>query len=348
LYPVGLLTTAGWYAAITSYFGPQMFGLMALVPIKKIIKNQGIGFWEGIGFIICILYGGNAEQMSVVLLFLYMIAIVYILLCKMWDKIKGIALYTAVSLFDFVYFITCPGNWNRDTTETASFFPTFGMLDIIDKLDIGVSTTLKWLYVDSQIFFIVFSIMIALLIAKKYKNIFFTILGMLPTFFLMMLGPLNNILNLIFPSSNDYSKEINFYGSFVPSKTVLYTGSIQFFLFLFITICFLIDLVLLNDTIEGLIVDICLLVIGVGSRVMIGLTPNIYVSSYRTFTSMVVCIFAVMIHVYTNGKKYFEYTYDKSNERYNSVYGTICYCMFAGFGVMGMWNWLMLVGTSFR
>ena len=46
LMPFDTLPTAGWIATTASYFGPQAFGVMALLPIKKVLDWEQIKPWQ--------------------------------------------------------------------------------------------------------------------------------------------------------------------------------------------------------------------------------------------------------------------------------------------------------------
>lgn len=46
----------------------------------------------------------------------------------------------------------CPGNSSRQLSEEATWFPTFSMLNKVDKVDIGLFTTLRNIFLDNSFY----------------------------------------------------------------------------------------------------------------------------------------------------------------------------------------------------
>ena len=68
LFPFRILYTAGWIATSTSYYGPVMFALMSLVPIRKAYDQEKIRKPALLFYSVCLIYGANTEQTCIVLL----------------------------------------------------------------------------------------------------------------------------------------------------------------------------------------------------------------------------------------------------------------------------------------
>lgn len=97
--------------------------------------------------------------------------------------------------------------------------------------------------------------------------------------------------------------DVNRYGEFVADISQLGKGIIQFEMFLLICICLCVEIFLLNDTIEDIIIDMSLAVMGVASRVMMGFSPTVYASSERTYTSLIFCFILMAVHIYSKNYK---------------------------------------------
>jgi len=297
IFPFDTLMSAGWVATTTSYFGPQAFALMSLVPIRKVFYKEPIKWWELLLYSICLLYGANAEQLCVVILGIYVVATVYFAIKKKnnWK----IWLLLLLSVGSMVYMFICPGNWQRDILETANWFPTYGMMDTIDKADIGLSTTLKWMFADGNAFIIVTCIMMAVFIWEKYKEPLFRGVAVIPVAATILFGPLNSVFSSLFPYAAYASREIDYYGAFTVAAAGKGAGMVQFSIFLAIAMCICVEIILLNDKVEGIVTDIAFIIMGVASRAMMGFSPTVYASNTRTYTTLVVCIMAVSIHIYS-------------------------------------------------
>lgn len=335
-FPFGTLMNAGWIATTISYFGPQAFALMALVPIKKVIKNEKFGFGELIVYSICLVYGANAEQTCIVLLGSYFIATIFLIYEKKYNwKIAWLTILTILSL---IYTITCPGNWSRDDVETMAWFPTFGMLDIIDKSDIGVSTTLRWMLASGKLFVIITCIMMTYFVWKRYKQPMYRFISMIPTAGVVLLGPMENVLESLFPYLGYASNEVDYYGEFTADVSKIGSGMLQFAIFLGIIACICVEIFLLNDNVQGLIVDFTLAVMAVASRSMIGFVPSVYASNERTYTPLVFCMIALSVHIYSKNILIIEKKSKKENIGKYTMYGLI---------ICGFLNLMYLVVTAF-
>lgn len=65
LFPYWQLSSAGWIATVTTYFSPIAFGMVSLIPIRRILRGEKIAWWEYVWYFGCLIYGANNEQMMV-------------------------------------------------------------------------------------------------------------------------------------------------------------------------------------------------------------------------------------------------------------------------------------------
>ena len=304
IFPFSSLITAGWVATTTTYFGPQAFSLMSLVLIKKLYICEKVKIWEYLFYMLCLIYGANTEQMCIVLFICYGIASIYFTLKK--KIFFRLYLMFMVATSSLVYTMTCPGNKVRATDEIIRWFPTYGMFDVIDKADIGISTTLKWMFLDGNILVIITCVVFAILIFKRYSNTIYRVIAIIPCIFTSMCGPLKDILCSEYPNAYIMLSDINRSGSFNASNNIgIGSGTLQFGILLLVALCISVDIILLNDSCEALLVDFVLVVSGVATRAMMGYSPTVYASSTRTYTTLFVCLLAVSIHIFANNRKYF-------------------------------------------
>lgn len=296
LFPWGILTTAGWMATAGTYFCPLAFGLMSLVPIKKVLDNERMRRREMVLYAFCLVYGSNNEQMCVVLLALYAIAAAYFLAVRRFNWAIGLQL--AICVASMAFTMTCPGNWSRDVSEEITWFPTYGMLGNIDKAEIGLSTTLKWIFAGSNLFIIALCVLMTYFVWKKYSQPLFRLIAMIPSAIVIMAGPLKDVTAKALPYASYLANDVGYYGAFDVAAKGGGIGAVQFGIFLAAAVCVCIEMMLLNDTAEGFIVDISLAAMGVASRCMMGFSPTVYASSTRTYAPMIFCMMALLVHVY--------------------------------------------------
>ena len=332
LFPFHLLTSAGWIATTGTYFGPQAFGIMALVPIKRAYDNKKLSIKEMIWFSLCLIYGANFEQMCIMLLFLYVVYTV----CMIAEKnIRWQVLwFFFLSIASMAFFLTCPGNWSRSDTENR-YFPTYGMLNFVDKVELATTRTLKWIFIDGTLVTIVFLAILAFVVIKKYKNHGYRLIASLPLAIALLLGPFNDNTKYILPKITKLNTDVGYYGSINVGARGLGIGLLQVFTFLVLSLLVLICLFLINDTIFGLVMDIALVLVGVGTGAMMGFTATIYASSGRTYSTLVFCVMLLILHTFYNNRRYFEF------KRFDLVY--------AGYGAIAISfiNLAALIMTQF-
>ena len=295
LFPGVFFVTAGWIATTTSYFGPQAFGVMAVVPLKKCLCDEKISLPEGIFYAFCMVYAANAEQMCVVLLGLYLAAAVYFIAVRKPKPLVWVML--ALALAGFIFMMTCPGNWSRKDQEILRYFPTYNMLGFIDKLDIGISTTLHWMFAEGSAAVWFICLMLTFLVWKRYREVLFRCLSVLPLAVITFAGPLKQVPEGMFPYASFISHGIEYYGAFTAAENGAGVGRIQFALFLFTALCIVLEIILLNDTPVGLASDLLLIGLGIGSRVMMAFSPTVYMSNVRTYSTLVVCLFMFAVRI---------------------------------------------------
>ena len=297
MFPFSILTSAGWICTATTYFGPQACAMMALVPIKKIFKNEIITWRAFFFYCICLIYAANVEQICAALFAFYLIAAIYFLAVK--KNNLQIWILWSLTIVSLIYTLTCPGNQNRSISEIRHWFPTYGMLNVIDKADIGLSTTLKWIFANGNLFVIIMCIMLTFLVWKKYTEPLFRAVSLVPTCLTLVLGPFKDFFFVLFPNLSYAAQDVNYYGTFNAATLRIDSGIIQFFLYLITAICICVEIILINDTIADFIVDISLIAVGVATRCVMGFSPTVYASSFRTYTNLIVCLMAASIHIYS-------------------------------------------------
>lgn len=302
LFPMINLCSAGWIATTTSYFGPMACGVMAIVPFKKFLNGNKLPLKSFILYIFALIYAANAEQMCVALLFTYFVMSFLLLKGKKFNWQALVMLI--ITIASFVFMMTCPGNWSRKTLETMNWFPTFGMLDTIDKLDIGVSTTLKWMFASGNIFIIAICFLIALFVFKRYNDILYRMIAIFPFMLTLILGPFLHITSNLFPHIALLSSEINYYGAFNVASSGVGIGMIQFGTFLLVCLFIVISIFLLNEDVSELVFDLTIIAAGFGSRLMMCFSPTVYASSNRTYNTLVVCLFIIGTQIYSKNCRF--------------------------------------------
>lgn len=313
LFPFHLMTSAGWIATTGTYFGPQAFGIMALLPMGKIAKKEALSIKEVLWFSLCLLYGANFEQMCVALVFLYGVFCVWMLVEK---NIRFESFwFFGLSVASLVFILTCPGNWGR-SGEEAELFPTYGMLGLVDKLELATSLTLKWMYLEGTLLTLFLLGLIAVVVWKKYSEPGYRLIATVPFGLSLLLGPLRDATEYLFPKVEMLTEDIEYYGAINVEHRGVGIGLLQFFVCLALSLLVLISLVLISDSLRDLIVDVCLVLAGVGTGTMMGFSPTIYASEGRTFSTLALCVMILIMHIYGKNRDVLASTFKKVDAVY--------------------------------
>lgn len=289
---IDIMSSAGWICTMTTYFVPVAYGFMALVPIKKIYKHEKISAWEYPVYIFSILYGGNIEQMMFVILVVYFFSFIFL----KSKRYKSIFLYVllACAVFNAVFTLTCPGNQTRSMSEINSWFPTWSMLDMLDKAEIAVSTTFRWILLDCNVFIIISCIALAVCIFRKYDNVLFRTISVIPVFVTVGLGVFNSSLASAYSGISSFTGQIPFYGLSTPDGSGELV--VQWIFMCMTILCIALEIFLLQYTTKGLCITFVLILAGFASRCAMALSPTIYASAGRTYSVMCYCFIGAVFY----------------------------------------------------
>lgn len=299
LLPWQIYKTAGWIAASATYFIAAAVGVAAFIPIARAYRNEKSSAAENIFCTLALIFAANIEQVMAVALGIYLIADIYFIAAKKFRPILGTQLL--VCILSAVYTFLCPGNEVRNSLETPTWFPTFPQLDMIDKADIGLFSTLNSLFVsDIQPFVIAVALVLTYLGFRKYKDAFYRVIFVLPSALLILLGPAYDSFTAnIFPFIQKDYAYVSEMGLITPDSAGSLSSVFGAALMLGILMLILVCVILISDSVFNLVSNILILGIGLASRIAIGFSPTVYASSTRTFSVLYFCMLVFAVKIFT-------------------------------------------------
>ena len=252
-------------------------------------------WWEYIIYSCALGYSANHEQTLILLFSCYFIASVYFCFIK---KARFYLVFQwIITVLSGIFIFICPGNYVRSKAEAGNYFVTYGMLDFVDKLDLGLTSSLKWLYMGQNVFVIVICVALTVFVWKKYNQMLIRIVALVPSLMLIALGPCKEIALQLFPEMSYMLEDISQYGLITVENAGKLVVFIQFFIMLIITCIIILEIYLLSEKWDEILIPLILVVSGVGSRVALGFSPTIWASGYRTCTMMAGCIIVAFIYI---------------------------------------------------
>ena len=281
LYPITQMNSAGWAATTINYMWPMALGLFSLISIKKAWDGEKIKFWQYSLYVIALIFAANQEQACAILFGTYLLfAILMIIKNK---KIHPfIVIQNILVIASLVFILTCPGNGVRTQTEIENQFKDFEMLTILDKIGLGLTSTMGVIIDKGNTIFALMSILIAVNIFLNYKERLYRVVSLVPVFTILSLCYFSRITTELFPffgTLKGLITEEQVMLTAISCNNMLYV--IPIILASANFICITMSLLLMFKTLNK---NTALLVflVGLASRLIMGFSPTVFLSGERT------------------------------------------------------------------
>lgn len=301
LIPADCYGDAGWVATSMNYLWPLAFGLLAFIPLKKNISNEKMNAYEIVLYAISAIIACNQEQMAGVLAIAYFMLIIYNIIKK--KKIdKTIILYFAIIVLSLIFILTCPGVDQRNISEINTWFPTYGELNLIDKIELGIVSMMRYISVRGRLVSICFTALIMYAVFVTNKNKWCRLVGIVSFIGSMPL----NIINKLTPENFEVVKNSIYwfnapnmaFSEFANKNIIMYLIILYYIIVLG---CITLSLYLIFKNTHKSIISISILGVGVISRMVMGFSPTVYASQERPtiflYASFIVLIIYIWKHL---------------------------------------------------
>jgi hypothetical protein len=294
LFPFRIWSSAGWIATSFTYLTPVALGIVTLFPLRYMymdIEKEKISIIKAAGYSLLMIYACNLEQMAVAIAFVYFVIIGYELVSKRVDVFHVWMLI--LSALGVIAALVNPGNKSRTAGDTGHWFPSYGMLSIFDTLEMGVTTTASWLMRAQNMFWLVVAFIVFVAICKKHKSASCRFIGCLPLFislvFCLGRSAVGSVIHVLYR----ITKEIPRNGLLSPSSAFTQSGFCEWILIGLLYASMVMAVMLICENVKELCFWMSLLFAGFGSRWMMGLSPTIYASGFRTCMILSVVIMTI-------------------------------------------------------
>lgn len=311
LFPFLILYSAGWISTTIVYCWTGAMGLIALLPLKKVLYNKKITIIDYSISFFSLLIALNQEQMCCLILGF---SIVFIYICYK-NKIKSnypvfLFIFSIISLF--IIFI-CPGNSLRTTSEILTWYPKYTNFNLFQKIYLGLISTFSILFSNKILISLyAFGMYYYYKFCNKSNNVFLKY---------------NLIINLIITLAISFPSAILFdsFGTFNSFYDILNMQDIPDFAFkpsnfyllmpLVFSAIYFINLIYLTYSIfknnKNYILFPIILIAGLASHFIMGFSPTVFASGERTafylFLTLITLILAILnnIRIPKNKVNYF-------------------------------------------
>lgn len=278
VYPTMVIVDAGFIATTVNYLWPVTFGLYSLLIFQRIATGHKLKWYILLTGIPAIIYSLNMEQMSAVLAACFFIGCVYLFgVKKRFHPYPLFGLVVSIAGLLYAYL----GNTARDNSrmirETARYFPDFAQLGLLQKAELGYSSTMYCLTCELRFAFFAFAAFNIFLIVMAFRKrlcIKARVTAVIPLAFSVICTVINTV------------KPFGFIKHFRVDKAEYLFSPLFDILYLIVLVCVLYTVSqLLKDRLLTLKIY-TVLAAGAASRMLMGFSPTVWASGYRTFCIM--------------------------------------------------------------
>lgn len=327
-YPYLDMSSAGWIATTTNYMWCFSFGALSFLPL--ILKDKKIKYKWGLYVvsILGLLYGANHEQSCLVILGLNVLYLIYTKFIKKEKIDKYNLVCTILSIFSFIFIITCPGNMLRLDDGVFTEFPDWKSFSLIQKLYFGIVPTLD-VFLSNKLILILFSIILVIGVFTYSKKNFSKVISILNLLLVIFLTIGKDILIGFFPHVSmifdAFSSHQPFYILYAPQTLALITT-----LIVFVSFAYMIMVVFRKDN----LLPIVLFCLGIGSRMMMGFSHTVFISGPRTalylFMAMIIIMLLIIYKLY-------------DDKKYNKSFENMLFSVFSFLAIFSFLNILLQI-----
>lgn len=293
VFPSMVLVDAGFIATTVNYLWPITFGLLCLFPIRNKLLKEKTPLWFKIALVPLLAYACNMQQMCAVLLGVLLCTNVYL-----WAVRKEFDLYVSLqtvavgAMAVYSYSLNVFSDNSRMLRETARYFPDFGKLNILEKAELGFSSTFYCMTMELRLAFVgfvIFALFLAVCGIRMNKKPTFKAASVFPLVFSLGFGA----LSLVKP---EWIKAVC--GGMVNGgvrRANYVFSAVSDLLFLLVLLCGVVLVVSLLKTKTSRIISALILAAGFGSRILMGFSPTVWASGYRTFAILFVAFILIAL-----------------------------------------------------
>lgn len=184
LIPISALNNTGWISTTMNYLWVISLGTYALSIIKDFIDNKKIQIWKYPLYIVSTLFACNQEQMVSVMFLILGIFLLYEIKTKSIKHVlkneKLLIIQFIITILSLIFILNCPGNMQRGAIEVRRWYPEYKIFSIVEKVELGLTSTMKQLILNTNYIFIGFTAVLFIGTCKNTKNKAYKAIAIIP------------------------------------------------------------------------------------------------------------------------------------------------------------------------
>ena len=302
IYPLIDLTGAGFASCTTNYLWPLSLMFFSFLPYRYIILKEKINNRKMIMCILSLIYACNQEQCVCIIFVVSLIMLILNIKNKSDYKYPLISLI--ISIVSLVFILTCPGNELRSIIEMNKWYPDYINANIMDKIYLAIVSSVSILVSNGIVLWLFSLILFIVIISIKVR-----LIDRIISFILLIITTILSgfrFVSLLLRNSYvifDYRTSIGHVFTFS------FSNFLVLFLCLLLFICIFYLLYVIYN--KRSLIYIFIILLGCGTRIMIGFSPTIFASGRRTAIFLYYSIIMVIILLWKDNFSSFKKIYKK-------------------------------------
>lgn len=290
LFPFWYMASAGYVASSANYIYTILCLLGIMYHLTLVHNERQVPKVLYVTSPVCILYATNHDQTAMVLLGGLLLYLIFCVVTKVKKQIlQNTVLFFGASIASYAFMFLMPGHIARmsSTIEIEYWLPDYVNWTLFEKIYFGFTSTMATLlFLDVKLFTLL--CFMILLIALRQTAIHKKIIGAIP------------ILIIFFSNYIGVDKFIAYYDHTLdlPELIPYSVSLLPILCALLAVISIFYTVITCIDHLERKCLLVMLLILAAGSREMMGFSPTIYASSFRTFTfflfATIACILVLL------------------------------------------------------
>lgn len=324
LYPFYQMAEAGFAATTINYLWPLTFLIYSFIPLQNIYNNKTINKKKLPLYLLSYIFACNQEQAVCIGLAVAIISLIYCIKNNK-DKKYPIALLI-ISILSLLFIALCPGNNIRKITEIKNCYPNYTKTTFIDKIFLGIVSTCSILISNFLVIFL-FGFLLFIIIYKQQHKRYIKLIALIQFLIILIISIYRCY---IFLKSNSVLEAYT-YGIFYYNTSASHPfkfNIINIFIFSFcLTMVFTYCYLLAKIFKDKWLFPVLLLLIGCGTRLLMGFSPTIFDSGSRTTIFLYFSILFLIIMLLKNNKDIFQ--------------KKTAYCLYTTMIIFGIINYIL-------
>lgn len=303
LIPISVVSNTGWVSTTTNYLWVVSLGLYSISVIKDSLNNIKIPWWKIILSILFTIYACNQEQMAVAMFIVLAGILIYQLIKNKKNisyiikKEKLLLVLLIITIVSLIFILTCPGNLLRKTKEIDRWYPEYINLNIVEKVELGVTSIMSNLILNTNYIFIIFTLILAYGAWKTQKNKLIKLICVIPAISSVVFTIFREYIILAMPQIEDVLIQFNQQTLIMKTNDINISTILFMMYYIFILLAIPTGMYFIFKNKKEFYICSGIYCVGFITRFIMGFSPTVFASGIRTFIFLYISFIMISLMI---------------------------------------------------